>query len=117
MCLIYVYQNCSTCRDALKWLQAKGIPHEVKPIRDSPPTTAELTTALHAHDGDLRKLFNTSGQDYRALGLKDQLPTMSEATAFALLSTHGNLVKRPFLIRGSTVLLGFKDEVWASALI
>lgn len=116
MCLIYVYQNCSTCRDALKWLKANGIPHQSKPIRETPPTPAELATALLACAGDLRKLFNTSGQDYRALGLKDQLPMMSEAAAIELLSSQGNLVKRPFLIHGSTVLLGFKEEVWASAL-
>lgn len=117
MCLIYVYQNCSTCRDAIKWLKANGIPHQSKPIRETPPTPAELNTALLACAGDLRKLFNTSGQDYRALGLKDQLPLMSEAAAIELLSSHGNLVKRPFLIHGSTVLLGFKKEVWASTLV
>jgi arsenate reductase (glutaredoxin) len=116
MCLIYVYQNCSTCREALKWLKANDIPHQSKPIRDTPPTPAELAIALLASAGDLRKLFNTSGQYFRALGLKDQLPMMSEAAAIELLSSQGNLVKRPFLIHGNTVLLGFKEEVWASAL-
>jgi arsenate reductase (glutaredoxin) len=116
MCIIYIYQNCSTCRDALKWLTANGIEHVSKPIRETPPSVAELSTALKVHSGNLRKLFNTSGMDYRALGLKDQLPEMSEKAALDLLSGHGNLVKRPFLIRGNLVLQGFKEEVWASAL-
>jgi len=116
MCIIYVYQNCSTCRDALKWLKANDIPHQTRPIRETPPTPAELSTALRAHAGDLRKLFNTSGQDYRALGLKDRLPTLSEEAALELLASHGNLVKRPFLICGPTVLLGFKADAWATAL-
>lgn len=116
MLTVYVYQKCSTCRDALKWLDQKGIAHQVKAIRETPPTPAELATALAANEGNLRKIFNTSGLDYRALGLKDQLPTMTAAAAFELLSQNGNLVKRPFLIGGGTVLVGFKPADWEKAL-
>ena len=66
--------------------------------------------------GDLRKIFNTSGMDYRALGLKDQLPTLSEAAAFELLAKNGNLVKRPFLIGDDKVLVGFKEPEWEKVL-
>ena len=86
MLTVYGYQKCSSCRDALKWLDARSLIYQVKAIRETPPTPTELTTALKAMGGDLRKLFNTSGIDYRALGLKDQLPSMSEASAFELLS-------------------------------
>jgi arsenate reductase len=113
---IYVYQKCSTCRDALKWLDGKGIACEVKAIRETPPTVAELKAALEAFGGNLRKLFNTSGVDYRELGMKDKLPTMSEAEALDLLSKSGNLVKRPFLIEGDKVLLGFKEAEWGTVL-
>jgi len=116
MLTVYVYQKCSTCRDALKWLDGRGIAHQVKAIRETPPSPAELKTALAAFGGDLRKIFNTSGMDYRALGLKDQLPTMSESEAFGLLSTNGNLVKRPFLIGDGKVLVGFKEAAWQQAL-
>ena len=116
MTTVYVYQKCSTCRDALKWLDQNGIAHEVKAIRDTPPTLAELKVALTARGGDLRKLFNTSGVDYRELGMKDKLPEMIEATALDLLSKNGNLVKRPFLIEGKKVLLGFKEAEWSEAL-
>jgi len=116
MLIVYAYQNCSTCRDALKWLNKNGIPHEVKAIRETPPSSVELATALKLLGGDLRKLFNTSGMDYRALGLKDHLPTMSEQQAIDLLSKNGNLVKRPFLIGKDTALVGFKEAVWEKAL-
>jgi arsenate reductase len=116
MLTVYVYQKCSTCRDALKWLGQHQIPHEVKAIRETPPTPAELTAALRVFGGDLRKIFNTSGMDYRALGLKDQLPTMSEAAALDLLSKNGNLVKRPFLIGDAKVLVGFKEPDWGKIL-
>ena len=112
MLTVYGYQKCSTCRDALKWLDARGIAHQVKAIRETPPTRDELKTALAAYGGDLRKIFNTSGMDYRALGLKDQMTGMSESAAFELLSKNGNLVKRPFLIGDGKVLVGFKEAEW-----
>ncbi len=117
MLTMYVYQKCSTCRDALKWLDARGIPHQVKAIRETPPTPVELAAALKAFDGDLRKIFNTSGMDYRALGLKDRLPAMGEHEAFELLSNNGNLVKRPFLIGEDKVLVGFKPAQWEKSLL
>jgi arsenate reductase len=117
MLKFYGYQKCSTCRDALKWLDAHGIKHEIKAIRETPPTVAELKVALDAANGDLRKIFNTSGMDYRALGLKGQLPNMSVNEALKMLSTHGNLVKRPFVIGNGIALVGFKESAWKSALL
>ncbi|MES2476672.1 MAG: arsenate reductase family protein [Verrucomicrobiota bacterium] len=117
MLTVYAYQNCSTCRNALKWLTARAIPHQVKAIRETPPSVAELRSALQANDGDLRKLFNTSGTDYRALGLKDSLPTLTEAEALALLHENGNLVKRPFVIGDAISLVGFKEAEWDQALV
>ena len=116
MLTVYCYQKCSTCRDALKWLDERGLAYQVKAIRETPPTPAELATALAGAGGELRKLFNTSGMDYRALGLKDQLPAMDNAAAFELLGRNGNLVKRPFLIGDGKVLVGFKEPEWRRAL-
>ena len=116
MLTVYAYQKCSTCRDALKWLTARGIPHEVKAIRETPPTVTELKTVLSGTGGDLRKLFNTSGVDYRELGMKDKLPTITENEALELLSTNGNLVKRPFVLGDGKALVGFKEAEWAEAL-
>lgn len=112
----YGYEKCSTSRDARKWLDARGIPYQPKAIRETPPTANELKTALDALGGDLKKLLNTSGMDYRALGMKDKLPTMSEAEVIKLLESHGNLVKRPFVIGDGVVLVGFKQDVWERKL-
>ena len=109
---IYTYQKCGTCREALKWLDGRGIPYEIKPIRDTPPTVTELQAVLAAMDGDVKKLFNSSGIDYRALGMKDQLPAMSETEALELLGSNGNLVKRPFVTGNGKALAGFKAAVW-----
>lgn len=117
MLKLYVYQKCSTCRDAMKWLEKRGIAFHEIAIRETPPSIAELKTMLKAR-GAITKLFNTSGVDYRAHGLKDKLPTMSEADALALLAANGNLVKRPFAIdeKAGVFLTGFKEPEWQKTL-
>ena len=109
----YIYAKCSTCRDALRWLDKQGIAVEVLPIREIPPSSEDLAYALHEL-GDLRKLLNTSGMYYRAMGLKEKLDGMSAAEVFALIQKNGNLCKRPFLIDTAkgVVLCGFRAEVW-----
>ncbi len=113
---VYAYENCDTCRKALKYLAAKKVTAEVIPIRQQPPTIAELRTMLGHVGGDLRKLFNTAGQDYRALDMKTRLPKLSVDEALQLLSTNGNLVKRPFALGKKSGVVGFKEEEWASLL-
>jgi len=110
---VYAYEKCDTCRKALKFLATKNVAHEVIPIRQQPPTLAELRAMLAHVDGDLRRLFNTSGQDYRALDLKSRLPKLSEDEALALLASNGNLVKRPFALTPRTGVVGFREEEWA----
>jgi arsenate reductase len=113
---IYTYSNCSTCRDAVKWLRAQGVAFVEKPIRETPPSVAELKRMLGCQNGKLRRLFNTSGQEYRALGLADKLPAMTEAEALALLAGNGRLVKRPFVLGDTFGLVGFDQAEWARAL-
>lgn len=116
MYTVYAYANCSTCRNALRWLELRKIPHRVVPIREQAPTTEELRAALEAYDGDLRRLFNTAGSDYREMKLKDKLPTMEADEAFRLLSSNGNLVKRPFLVGNGVALNGFQEARWTEKL-
>jgi arsenate reductase len=113
---IYTLKTCDSCRKAVKWLRDNNIPFEEIPIREKPPTLAELHLALKNANGDIRKLFNTSGQDYRALNLKDTLPSMPEAEALALLASNGNLIKRPFLIKADLALTGFDPQKWSNSL-
>ncbi|PTX96604.1 arsenate reductase family protein [Opitutus sp. ER46] len=115
--LLYSYSGCSTCRDAVAWLRAHAVSVEERPIYERPPSLAELKRMLAFQGGELRKLFNTSGLEYRALDLKTKLPTMSVEDALKLLSGNGRLVKRPFLLGANVGLVGFKPEVWAAALL
>jgi arsenate reductase (glutaredoxin) len=114
---VYAYSGCDTCRKAIRFLTEHAVPHEVVPIREQPPTIAELRAMLGHVDGDLRRLFNTSGQDYKALNMKERLPAMSENEALELLSTRGNLVKRPFALGKNTGLVGFKPDEWRDRVV
>ena len=106
--LFVCYPKCSTCKRAQAWLAAQGIEAEVRDIRENNPNEEELSGL------PLKRFFNTSGQQYLALGLKDKLPGMSEDEQFALLATDGMLVKRPILVGEESAYPGFKEEVWAA---
>lgn len=113
--VVYAYSGCGTCRKALSWLESRGLKPKVIPIRETPPTLPELKAAL-SQVGSLRALFNTSGGDYKEMGLKDKLPNLTEGEALSLLASRGNLVKRPFVRFGTRYLVGFREEEWAQVL-
>ena len=118
MLKIYHHEKCSTCRYAREWLDARGISYTTISIRETPPAGAELAAALAATGKPLKSVVNTSGMDYRALGLKDRLPTLSQDEALQLLEGNGMLVKRPFAVdaeRG-VYLNGFREAEWEAAL-
>ena len=108
---IYEYAGCSTCRNALKWLDARGVKYEKIPIVDRPPSIAELERML-GYVGSVSKLYNTSGVVYREM--KDDLKRMSDAEALRVLAKNGKLIKRPFLLTAKSGTVGFKPEVWES---
>lgn len=110
--LVLSYSGCSTCKKALKWLEARGVPHHVRPIVDTPPTVAELEQWIPRSGVSVRKWLNTSGQSYRAMG-KAKVDAASEAELRAWLAADGKLVKRPVVVTPTTVLVGFQEEAWA----
>ena len=110
---VWAYQGCDTCRRAQKFLAERKIAHELIAIREHPPGVAELRAMLGHVGGELRRLFNTSGGDYRTLRMKDRLPAMSVDEALALLAANGNLVKRPFALGKNRGTVGFKPDEWA----
>jgi arsenate reductase (glutaredoxin) len=113
---IYTLSNCDRCREATKWLRSQGIPFAERAIRETPPTRGELQAALAAQGGELRKLFNTAGRDYREQKIAEKLSDMKVPAALSLLAGNGNLVKRPFLVGDGVALTGFDEHVWAETL-
>ena len=111
------YPKCTTCQKALKWLAGKEISFTERNIREANPTLEELRLWWEKSGLPLKKFFNTSGQQYKALGLKDKLPAMSEQEQLELLASDGMLVKRPILVGEDFVLVGFKEADWAQRLL
>lgn len=111
---VYTLSNCDRCRAAVKWLTGHGIEFQEIAIRERPPVRAELREMLRA-TGELRRLFNTSGRDYREQKLGERLPGLNPEDAFVLLAANGNLVKRPFAIGDGVALVGFDEAKWRQA--
>lgn len=110
--LFIEYPKCSTCKRAKKYLEDRGIAFQDRHIVEDNPTEEELTEWIRMSGLPAKKFFNTSGMKYKELGLKDRLPDMSQEEQIRLLASDGMLVKRPLLIDGERVLVGFKEKEW-----
>ena len=108
---VYQYAKCSTCRKALKWLDARGVEYSSVDIVTTPPKKAELSRALKS-GVPLKKLFNTSGQSYRDGGWGQKLANVSDAQALDALAADGKLIKRPFILADDSFLVGFDEAAY-----
>ena len=116
--LFFQYPPCSTCKKAKAWLDSHGVAYEARHIKDQNPTFEELSGWLEKSGLPVKKLFNTSGLQYKSLGLKDKLPGMTAEEQLRLLATDGMLVKRPIVVTdGGMVLVGFREAEWESNLL
>lgn len=114
--LFICYPKCSTCRKAEKWLDENNIEYTKRDIAEDNPSYDELKEWHSVSGLPLKRFFNTSGVLYREMKLKDRLPEMSEEDQLSLLATDGMLVKRPLLVDGDCVLVGFKEAEWSDKL-
>lgn len=116
--LFLEYPPCSTCKKAKKWLDDHGLTYTARHIKEENPTYEELSRWLEVSGLPVKKFFNTSGLQYKALGLKDKLPQMSQDEQLRLLSSDGMLVKRPIVVtEDGSVLVGFREEQWTQVLL
>lgn len=114
--LFVYYPKCSTCRKAKKWLDENNLKYTERHIVEDNPTYEDLKDWYNRSGLPLKKFFNTSGLLYKDMKLKDKLPEMTEDEQLKLLATNGMLVKRPVVVNGDTVLLGFKEAEWNDKL-
>lgn len=116
--LFIEYPKCSTCKKAKKWLDDHGVSYFDRHIVEDNPQAAEIADWQERSGMPVRRFFNTSGMKYRELGVKAKLDAgMSDEDARALLATDGMLVKRPIIVAGDTVLVGFREAAWEAALL
>ena len=114
--LFVYYPKCSTCLKAKKWLDDNGIKYEERHIVEDNPKYDELKIWYQRSGLPLKKFFNTSGLVYKNEKIKEKLLTMNEDEQLHLLATNGMLAKRPLLISGEFVLVGFKEDEWKNRI-
>ena len=114
--LFVEYPKCSTCKKAKKWLDDNGLSYEDRHIKEDNPTEEELRLWIEKSGLPIKKFFNTSGMKYKELDLKNKLPSMTQEEQIKLLASDGMLVKRPIVVCGDTVLVGFRQEDWEQKL-
>lgn len=113
---VLCYKKCTTCKKALKWLDANGISYEERSIKEENPTLEELKRWHQKSGLPLKRFFNTSGNLYKELQLKDKLTDMPEEEQLKLLASDGMLVKRPLLVTENYICPGFKEAEWKEHL-
>lgn len=114
--LFVCYPKCTTCQKARAWLEGRGLAYSQRDIKLERPTREELRAWHRASGLPLKRFFNTSGLQYKALGLAARLADMDEGEQLSLLASDGMLVKRPILVGEGFVLVGFRQEEWAARL-
>lgn len=115
--LFLCYSKCSTCMKAKKWLEEKNISFEIRDIREDKPSESEIKEWWKKSALPLKRFFNTSGTVYKEMKLKDKMSSMSEEEQISLLASDGMLVKRPIVVEGDRVLVGFKEKEWEEKMI
>ena len=110
------HPTCTTCKKARAFLEERGAEFQIRDIREENPSAEELLRWKEISGLPMKRFFNTSGMQYRALGLSAKLPAMSEEEQIALLASDGMLVKRPILVGNDFVLVGFKEDQWEQHL-
>lgn len=114
--LFIEYPKCTTCKKAKKWLDDHNVEYEDRHIVEDNPTYDELKKWYECSGMPLKKFFNTSGQLYKEMNLREKLSAMSEEEQLKLLASNGMLVKRPLIVDGKMVMIGFKEAEWSERL-
>ena len=113
---VYCYPRCTTCKKAVKWLEENRIDYEYKHIVEETPSKEDIKKYYKESGLPLKRFFNTSGNIYKELNLKEKLAEMSEDEQFELLASNGMVLKRPLLVGKDFVLVGFKEAEWVEKL-
>lgn len=113
--IVYQYPKCGTCRNAVKWLNSAGYQLDTRHIFEAPPSKEELAAIIERSGLELKKFFNTSGEVYKEMGLKDKLAGLSAEEQIELLASNGRLIKRPIVTDGKKLTVGFKEVMFEQA--
>jgi arsenate reductase len=104
---IYGIKNCDTMKKARSWLDKKGVAYQFHDYKTAGIERGRLE-AWAAKVG-WETLLNRAGTTFRKLPDKDK-EGLSEKRAIALMLAQPSMIKRPVLVAGGKLLVGFKPE-------
>ena len=110
--ILYSYLKCSTCRKAAKWLDKNGFEYQLIDIVNERPLLSYLELALEQHSADIKKVFNTRGKAFKSINF--DIYSLSIEEIIKLLLSDGKLIKRPFLVHGEKIILGFNESEYSN---
>ncbi len=113
--IFYSFSKCSTCRKAEKWLKNKDFELQLIDIVKEPPLANYLNLALKQYSDNKKRIFNTRGKAFKTLNLDIYGLSMEEI--IQLLFSDGKLIKRPFLVFGEKIILGFNEAEYSKNLL
>ncbi len=114
---VFHYAGCSTCKDALRWLNGQGVAFAATDLIETPPSAQILAQIQVAAGVPTKALFNVNGLVYRGEGWAERSAAMSDALILQALSENGRLIKRPLLLvcnddGGDRAAIGFRPAEW-----
>jgi len=114
MITVYGISNCDSVKKARKWLEQYALEYRFHDFRKDGLEQATIEAWL-ANDGvELATLLNKRSTTWKQLDPEAQ--QSAEGDAAALMAEHPTLIKRPVLIQGDTILVGFKEAAYQQLL-
>ena len=98
--------NCTTCRKAKAFLEKKKVELETRDLGKDRMSVAELDQLIGKRDH--RKFLNTRNELYRTRKMGENPPSRDEA--LKLMAAEPNLIRRPVVLRGSDIVLGYDED-------
>jgi Spx/MgsR family transcriptional regulator len=98
--------SCTTCRNARAYMEKCGFDLRLRDIGKDRLRADEIENLIGTRD--YRTFLNTRNEIYRQKNMKENPP--SRAEAIRMIAAEPNLIRRPIIISGDKVLLGFDQE-------
>ena len=98
--------SCTTCRKTKAFLEKRTVELELRDLGKDRLSVEEIDALIG--DRDYRRFLNTRNELYRMRKMGQNPPTREEA--LKLMAGEPNLIRRPVVIRGSEIVLGYDEE-------
>jgi arsenate reductase len=101
--------NCDTIKKARRWLETEGIEYQFHDYKKEGVDASFLTRWCVAQGWEV--LLNRRGTTWRKLPDSEK-EGINESKAIELMVENPSMIKRPVLVTGSTITIGFSPDIY-----